>query len=203
MNGNKKGWRQESVRHSLARKGIKTAVKKKPKKVYTQVPESRKGTHFKINDKITVVARRGNTKNGFCHIADLYVDGVKVDSSKVSYLNRTWESYDYKTALTNVINKSKHLSDEEKNIGLAFAKDYEKVERERVKTKFATVGAIAKLGEVFGQTEKEKNVWKTRMLKAGLGKGISMPDDWDTLDETTKKERLDKVIKFLGEKKKR
>jgi hypothetical protein len=59
---------------------------------------------------------------------------------------------------------------------------------------------VAKMGEIFGQTEKEKNDWKARMLKAGLGgKGLEMPDDWDTLTEKEKKRRLDMVIKMTQE----
>lgn len=55
--------------------------------------------------------------------------------------------------------------------------------------------AVAKLGEFFGQTQKEKNDWKARMLKAGLGNsGFEMPADWDELDEETKEARLNAAI---------
>jgi hypothetical protein len=65
---------------------------------------------------------------------------------------------------------------------------------------FKTTSAIASLGDIFGKTIKEKNDWKERMLKAGLGnKGLEMPDDWDKLDEKTKQKRLDMVIKLAGE----
>lgn len=56
---------------------------------------------------------------------------------------------------------------------------------------------VAKLGDVFGETQKEKNDWKARMLKAGLGQGLEMPEDWDRLDEKTKEQRLDKAIAML------
>jgi|SRR3990172_2656287 len=202
-----KGWKLESARHSLARKGIKTGrnwgkcdpVNRQPAK---QVPESVEGTHFKINDKITVVARYEKTRNAFRHIADLYINGELVDSAKIPYQNRTWESYDFQSVLQKLIEKTSYLSDEEKKKGQQFAKDYENVNREKVNAEFGQIGRIAMLGEVFGQTQKEKNDWKTRMLKAGLGgKGLEMPEDWDTLDEDTKQKRLDAVIGFMRKKK--
>jgi hypothetical protein len=62
-------------------------------------------------------------------------------------------------------------------------------------------GMVAKLGDVFGQTPKEKNDWKARMIKAGLGgQGLEMPEDWNTLSEETKEVRLNKVIGFISAK---
>jgi len=200
-----KGWKSESVRHSLARKGIESGHKQKPKSakkpVYRQVDAGIEGTHFKINNKITVVARYEKTRSGFRHIADLYINGELRDSAKVNYLNRTWESYDFQTVLKKVIEDSQWLSAEEKKKGMKFAKDYEKVEKKRVEAEFGRIGAIAKLGDIFGQTQKEKSDWKVRMLKAGLGEGLEMPEDWGSLDEKTKQERLDKVIGFLRKEK--
>jgi len=97
--------------------------------------------------------------------------------------------------MKNVIDATTSLSDAEKE----HAKKWLSGDRTDW-SDFKMTGAIAKLGEVFGQTEKEKNDWKARMLKAGLGgKGLEMPDDWDTLDEKTKKKRLDAVIKMTQE----
>ncbi len=60
---------------------------------------------------------------------------------------------------------------------------------------------IASLGDLFCENQKDKNDWKERMLKAGLGnKGLSMPNDWDELDEDTKEVRLNAVIQLAGEK---
>lgn len=193
-----KGWVRESARHALASKGIETAA---PKPVYRQV-DAGSGTLFKINDKISVVARYEKTRNGFRHVADLYIDGRIVDSAKVTYLNRTWEAYAFQTVLQKVIEETNWLSDEEKKKGLKFAKDYENVERKRVDVEFGSIAAVAQMGDIFGKTEKEKNDWKARMLKAGLGSsGLDMPEDWETLDEETKKARLDAVIGFLKKEK--
>ncbi|KKT23937.1 MAG: hypothetical protein UW07_C0019G0016 [Candidatus Nomurabacteria bacterium GW2011_GWF2_43_8] len=45
---------------------------------------------------------------------------------------------------------------------------------------------------------KESNDWKARMLRAGLeGRGLIMPDDWDTLPEAEKTKRLDGALANL------
>jgi len=63
-----------------------------------------------------------------------------------------------------------------------------------------SVGAIAMLGDIMGgNTLKEKNAWKKRMLSAGLSnRGLSFPDDWDKgVKETEKKKRLNKALREL------
>lgn len=59
-------------------------------------------------------------------------------------------------------------------------------------------GAVMAMGEIFADTQEQKNDWKARMLRAGLdGKGLIMPEDWDTLSEDEKTRRLDAVIETL------
>ena len=66
-------------------------------------------------------------------------------------------------------------------------------------SEFKMVQNITQLGEIFCDNQKDKNDWKARMIKAGLGdKGLIMPDDWDTLDEDTKQARLDLVLKEIS-----
>lgn len=61
-----------------------------------------------------------------------------------------------------------------------------------------SVAMIASLGNIFANTQQGQNDWKVRMLKAGLeNKGLIMPEDWNTLDEKTKEERLDGAIAIL------
>ena len=71
------------------------------------------------------------------------------------------------------------------------------VSHREVTDKFKTIGAIALMGEVLQDTQKDKNDWKKRMISAGLGEGISIPDDWEELSEDEKEKRLDKVIGFM------
>ena len=61
-----------------------------------------------------------------------------------------------------------------------------------------TLAMVMAMGKIFTKTQKEANDWDTRMLKAGLeGRGLIMPDDWDSLSEEVKADRLDKVKKEL------
>ena len=46
-----------------------------------------------------------NTKNGFCHHVFASGGGKYYEHSRVSYLNRTWESFQYETALYHAIEK--------------------------------------------------------------------------------------------------
>lgn len=62
-----------------------------------------------------------------------------------------------------------------------------------------TVGIVALMGDIFHKGDcKAGNDWKARMLKAGLeGRGLIMPDDWETLSEEEKQSRLDGAINEL------
>jgi hypothetical protein len=54
-------------------------------------------------------------------------------------------------------------------------------------------------GGLITDNEHDKNTWRVRMLKAQFGDGLSLPDEWDELDEPTKTKRLDKIEQFLKE----
>lgn len=46
-----------------------------------------------------------NTKNGFCHHVFASGGGKYYEHTRVSYLNRTWESFEYETALLHAVDK--------------------------------------------------------------------------------------------------
>ena len=46
-----------------------------------------------------------NTKNGFCHHVFASGGGKYNEHSRVSYYNRTWEAFEYETALYHAIEK--------------------------------------------------------------------------------------------------
>lgn len=84
------------------------------------------------------------------------------------------------------------LSDEQKQ-------ENQKLEEEKATNMFRSVKAFAGLSEVFCSTQKDKNDWKARMLKAGLeSEGLIMPDDWEQLSESEKENRLNNVLVELG-----
>ena len=147
---------------------------------------------LKVDDRIEVVCQHVNTRSGFRHEATLIVGGTEVDKTKVCYQNRTWEAYEFDTVIEKLLEKADMLTAEEKE---NFNKTRNQKNQGGIDGNFRSIAMVANLGEVFGQTKKEKNDWKLRMLKAGLEKkGLSFPENWDSLDEETKEARLDAVI---------
>lgn len=70
-----------------------------------------------------------------------------------------------------------------------------KVKKSKEDNPFRAMAMVMKIGELIaGDTKKEKNDWKLRMLKAGMGEGIDMPEGWDELPEDEKERRLNGII---------
>ncbi len=152
---------------------------------------------FEISKKIEVKCESKDTRNGFKHTATLTYEGIEMESVKCCYVNRTWESYQYESVLKKLADKESTLSKAEKKVFAKAIKNGGNTSMEDLNR----VANIAKLGDIFGKTQKESNDWKERMIKAGLeNKGLIMPEDWDDLDEDTKQFRLDGAIKILGKK---
>jgi hypothetical protein len=147
---------------------------------------------IRLSARVEVECRAKKTKNGFKHVAELVVNGDKRDKAQVHYLNRTWESYEFQSAILKLLNKTKELDEVEKAICIENAnKDHTDW------SQFKSTGMVAMLGDIFCETQKEKNDWKARMLKAGLGNmGLQIPEDWDTLTEQEREQRLNKVIEL-------
>lgn len=61
---------------------------------------------YKINKNINVVCKYVRTRNGFKHEAELFLNGAWVCSSKVCYLNRTWERFEFETVLNSILEKA-------------------------------------------------------------------------------------------------
>lgn len=66
---------------------------------------------FIVNgEKISFFCNTTNTKNGFCHHVYVVGGGKDYEHTRVSYYNRTWEAFEYETALYRAIDKfSKNL----------------------------------------------------------------------------------------------
>ena len=45
----------------------------------------------------------GKTRSGFYHKTELYIDSKFILECKLSYLNRTWESYPYQSVMKQVL----------------------------------------------------------------------------------------------------
>ncbi|HUS51173.1 MAG TPA: hypothetical protein VMZ91_13480 [Candidatus Paceibacterota bacterium] len=172
-------------------------IKNKPVKEKKSFAVSNEKGRFKINDKIEIVCKWEKARDGFRHRATLFINGQEKESTTTHYINRTWESYEFQSVMQKLVDKSTYLTPQEKQ----FTQKWLKGDRTDW-SDFKMTKQVAQLGDVFCKTQKEKNDWKARMLKAGLGnRGLSMPDDWDKLSENEKEKRLNKVIGVLGEKK--
>ena len=152
---------------------------------------------FKITDKIEVVCEWKKTRIAFKHVATLLINGREVDKTKSCYQNRTWERYTYESVLKKLIDKTTALSTTDKEVCNRFIKNEARVEDDLIPLK--TLSIVATMGELLMSGQKNKNDFKTRILKAGLeNKGLIMPDDWNELSENEKERRLNGSIAILG-----
>lgn len=71
---------------------------------------------FQLTENIQAVANWAKTRNGFKHEATILKNGQEVGFAKVNYLNRTWEAYEYQTAISNAIDKSTLSAEEKKKL---------------------------------------------------------------------------------------
>ena len=149
---------------------------------------------FKITEHLEVVCQSESTRYGFRHLATMMRDGSEIQDGKCTYQNRTWEAYDFQSVLFDVVKKAVKnnlITDEEAKVCDVFIR-----EDQTDWSGFKATKMVAQMGELFCDNQKDKNDWKARMLKAGLS-GLSIPDDWDTLDEDTKEARLNAVIENM------
>jgi len=155
---------------------------------------------FKLGRDLEIICQSEKTRYGFRHLATLQTaTGHEYYQAKCCYYNRTWECYEFESVLKKLLDvaikekllKSYYISRFKKFLKTRWAKPNDFIKM---------VARVALMGEVLaGDSQKAKNDWKARMLKAGLeNKGLIMPDNWDSLSEDTKTARLDKIISFLN-----
>ncbi len=82
-------------------------------------------TEFKVNNKISIRCITYSTRYSWGHKGTLTLDGEDVLNTKVTYQNRTWESYQFQSLLYHVAyraHKLKLLTKEESDEIVEFAK---------------------------------------------------------------------------------
>jgi len=150
---------------------------------------------FKLNETFTAVCEWKKTRMAFKHEATLVKNGQEIETTKICYSNRTWESYQYQSVLFKLCDKSKELSKEEKEkFATLINNNFVEKNKKEIDKKFGVIGAMASLGDILTDDKKQSNDWKKRMLTAGLN--LSMPEDWDSLKEEEKTRRLDEAIAY-------
>ena len=61
---------------------------------------------FTVNgEEVRFYCETTRTRNGFCHHVFANGGGKYYEHSRVSYLNRTWESFQYESALLHAVDK--------------------------------------------------------------------------------------------------
>jgi len=59
---------------------------------------------YKINGhEYLIHSRTVNSRTGFAHVSTLVRDGNEIETKRVNYYNRTWESYQYRTSMRLVV----------------------------------------------------------------------------------------------------
>ena len=149
---------------------------------------------FRINKTYQIICDYQKTRNGFKHVAKLLKNGRDISETKVCYLNRTWESFEYETVIEKLLNLNKDLF--AKGTITKFLKKQRGEYKKQTKSMFNNISMIAQMGDLLCSDQKEKNDWKKRMLLVGLPE-LDIPADWDTLSESEKENRLNNVIAEL------
>ena len=134
-----------------------------------------------------------------------YKQNLRVDGSKVYSYDTHVATIDYATRELLVhgywsVTTSKHINHVADEYGLRKV-NAEKAEEPKEKNPFGLVAGVALLGNIFCDSQAEKNAWKKRMLTAGIP-GIDIPDNFDGLSKAEKEKRLNGVIEMArgGEK---
>ncbi len=149
---------------------------------------------FRINDNYSINCYYENTRHGFRHVAKLIGPNyTEVCKTKCCYYNRTWESFKYESVISELLNKAKIMTKEQKS---EFMDLLQKCEYEKISKQFAFIGNFAKLAALTTNTPAEANEMQKRVLSASLP-GLSFPEDWNSLSEDEKAKRLNNVANEL------
>lgn len=66
--------------------------------------------------RILAICRSESTRNGFRHLCELQTEnGYTIAAAKVCYINRTWEVYNFQTAIHKAINAARLSADKHEN----------------------------------------------------------------------------------------
>lgn len=143
---------------------------------------------FNLSKDYSVVCEWKKTRNAFKHVATITQKGQEVYSTKICYLNRTWEKYTFQSVLQKAIENYFSGQLQEKFLKIA---ENDQGEDQH----FKNVAAICALGEILHEKPEEKAAFKKRII--GTVPGINFPDDFDKLSAEEKNKRLDGALSVL------
>lgn len=79
---------------------------------------------FNLDGVYNVVCNTADTRSGFKHQATLCRNGGSIATSKICYLNRTWERFTYESILNKIINDNFDGVEREKYLDVVKAMNY-------------------------------------------------------------------------------
>jgi len=109
-------------------------------------------TEFLLSNTDMIVCSSQNTRNGFRHYCEYRRNNKTLESRSVSYLNRTWESYEFETAIRELVRKMKFSAEEAAHI-LQITSGKAKADLD---SRFGSIAAVAKMGEIMGVNHERK-----------------------------------------------
>lgn len=63
--------------------------------------------NYTLNNEVyTIICERKKTRNGFKHEATLLHNNTTLDSTKICYLNRTWERYEFESVINKILERN-------------------------------------------------------------------------------------------------
>lgn len=85
-------------------------------------------------NEYTFINEAESTRHGFKHTSSMYVNGFFDRKATVHYLNRTWESYPFKTAMLNAVDDA--LKDKRYEIELTLKEEngWKRLSKDRKET---------------------------------------------------------------------
>lgn len=77
------------------------------------------------------ICKSANTRNGFKHECELFVNGNWKANATCYYLNRTWEKYTYQSVMYSAVSKLVHEREERLNYAFKVENGYERMTKKR------------------------------------------------------------------------
>jgi len=73
---------------------------------------------FNLDENYNVVCNSEGTRSGFRHLATLCKNGYSIAKAKCTYLNRTWECYEFESVLIKIVNDNFEREEKEKYLNI-------------------------------------------------------------------------------------
>lgn len=157
---------------------------------------------YEFGEGFKVICDWKKTRVAFKHVCDV-VDkgGNSICSTKICYLNRTWERYEYQSVIHQAIGiafgaggRRKNTPEQEARIK-AYCDEVDDIATGQLKKQFNPVKMAVAFGSLISETKTEKNAFTKRMLNTIPG--VDFPEDFDQLSEEEKERRMDEALKVL------